>query len=67
VQPGARTADTYQWVLDCPQQGVRGEGKLRYTPRSIQADIRTTVVRDGQKMEFLSQVSGRLLGPCRTK
>jgi hypothetical protein len=67
MTPGARTPDSYQWALDCPEQGVRGEGKLRYTPRSIEAEIRTTVTKGAEKIELLSRVSGRLLGPCRTK
>ena len=67
VQPGARTADSYQWSLSCPDKGVSGDGKVRFTRRTIEAEIRTTVAMEDRKVEMLSRVSGRLLGPCKTK
>jgi hypothetical protein len=67
VKPGARTPDSYQWTLACPQQGVTGEGKVRFTPRAIDAEIRTTVMAEGKKVEMLSRVTGRLTGPCTAK
>jgi hypothetical protein len=68
ITPGPRTPDSFQWTIACPEQRMTGDGKLRYTPRSLEADINMVVEPEpGQKMSLKTVVSGRLLGPCQPK
>jgi hypothetical protein len=63
----ARTADSFKWAIACPAQGVTGTGSVRYTDKSMDSEIRMTVDMEGKKTEMFTKVSGRYLGPCKTK
>ena len=68
ITPGARTADSFEWAIACPEQRMTGTGKLRYSRSSMDADMRFVVEpQPGKKMDMQTKVSGRLLGPCPTK
>ena len=68
ITPGARTPDSFEWTIVCPDQRMSAKGKLRFTRRSMDADIRMVVEpQPGQKVDMQTKVSGRLLGPCPTK
>ena len=68
ITPGARTPNSFEWAIDCPEQRMSGTGKLRYSRTSIDADMRFTVEpQPGKKLDMQTQVSGRHLGPCPTK
>ena len=30
VTPGARSSDSYSWTVSCPEQGLTGDGKVRF-------------------------------------
>jgi hypothetical protein len=66
VKPGARTATTYNWTVQC-DQGMRGSGKARFAARTIESDIRMNVDFQGLKMDILTEMKGRRLGPCTAK
>lgn len=67
VTPGARSPESYSWTVSCPEQGLTGNGKLRFARGTVDGEVRMVMDMQGQKMEMLSQTSGRLLGPCKTK
>jgi hypothetical protein len=67
VTPGARTATSFNWAIACPAQGVTGTGTVRYTDKSMDAEIRMAVDMEGKKTDMISKVSGRYLGPCKAK
>lgn len=64
VTPGARTASTYAWTVQC-EQGMRGTGKASFAGATIEGDMRMNVDLQGMKMEFTAQTKGRRLGPCK--
>ena len=67
VTPVARTPESYSWTVSCPQQGMSGDGKLRFARGTVEGEVRMTVDMQGQKLEMFSRTSGRRLGPCATK
>ena len=67
ITPGAKAAGSYKWSISCPDQGVSGNGSVRYSSNQMEADIRMLVSMQGQKTEMNSRVSGRYLGPCPQK
>ena len=68
ITPGARTSDSFEWAIACPEQRMTGTGKLRYSRRAMDADLQIVVEpQPGQKMAMQTKVSGRLLGPCPAK
>jgi hypothetical protein len=67
VTPGTRSADAYSWTVSCPAQGISGEGRVRFSPGSIDGETRVTADVQGQKIEMASRTTGRLLGPCKAK
>ena len=67
VTPGARSPESYSWTVSCPEQGLTGNGKLRFARGTVDGEVRMVMDMQGQKMEMLSHTSGRLLGPCKTK
>jgi hypothetical protein len=67
VTPGARSADSFKWAIACPAQGVTGTGTVRYSANAMDSEIRMTVDAEGKKVEMLTKVAGRYLGPCKTK
>jgi hypothetical protein len=68
LKPGARAPDSFEWAISCPDQHMTGTGKLRYSRRSLDADLRMVVeTQPGQKIDMQTRVSGRLLGPCKAK
>jgi hypothetical protein len=67
VTPGARSADSYSWKVVCPEQGLSGDGTMRFGRGTVDGEVRMVLDMAGQKMEMLSRTSGRLLGPCKAK
>lgn len=67
VKPGAKTADSYQWEIACPAQGLTGSGTVRHTPTTMNAEMKMVMTMQGGKSEMNSKVSGRFLGPCKSK
>jgi len=67
VTPGARSTESYSWTVSCPDQGLNGEGKLKFGAATIESDVRMTMEMDGRKVEMTSHTAGRLLGPCKPK
>ena len=67
IKPGKRGPSTYEWGVTCPVQGLTGDGKLKYTRNTMDAEIKMRVDMQDTKMDMFSKVSGRWLGACKTK
>ena len=67
VKQGPRDAGGYKWQFSCPSQGVAGDGSVRYTANTMNADIRMMASKDGQKAELSTKIAARYLGPCQAK
>jgi len=66
VTPGAQSAGSFKWAIACPAQGVSGTGAVRYSAKTMDAEIRMTVDQQGKKADMLTKVTGRYLGPCKS-
>ena len=67
IKPGKRGPSTYEWGVTCPVQGLTGDGQLKYTRNTMEAEIKMRVDMQDTKMDMFSKVSGRWLGACKTK
>ena len=67
IKPGKRGTGAYEWGVTCPVQGLTGDGKLKYTRNTMEAEIKMRVDMQDTKMDMLSKVSGRWMGACKTK
>jgi hypothetical protein len=67
VKQVARATGSYEWQVSCPPQGLTGDGKLRYTRTTLNAEIRLKVEMDDKKVDTTSRISARRMGPCKTK
>ena len=67
VTPGVRTASSYTWTVSCPKQGMSGKGSARFSRGTVESDVQVTMEGQGQKMDMRTTMSGRHVGPCRTK
>ncbi|HEU0259069.1 MAG TPA: DUF3617 family protein [Burkholderiales bacterium] len=65
VTPGAKSADTYTWVMECAKPSMRGTGSARLSRASIEGETHMTGEVHGQKFELRTKVSGKRLGPCK--
>jgi Protein of unknown function (DUF3617) len=65
VTPGKKTADTYTWVMECPQAKMRGTGSARLSRASMEGETHMTGEVQGQKFELRTKVTGKRLGPCK--
>ena len=68
VKQVSRTAESYSWTVSCPKQGMRGAGKARFGPGTVESEMQMTLEgQGGEKMELHSVTKARHLGPCKTK
>ena len=65
VTPGAKSADTYTWVMECAKPSMRGTGSARMSRAAIEGETRMTGELHGQKFDLLTKVNGKRLGPCK--
>lgn len=65
LTPGAKTADTYTWSMECPKANMRGSGSARMSRVSMEGETHMTGEVQGQKFELRTKVTGRRLGPCK--
>jgi hypothetical protein len=64
VTPGAKTADTYTWTMECPKANMRGSGTARMSRGSMEGETQMSGEVQGQKFELRTKVTGKRLGPC---
>ena len=67
TKPGEKSGNTYTWSVACPKLGMTGTGRASFAGKTLQSEMRMTMVSDGKKMELHSVTKGRYLGPCQTK
>jgi hypothetical protein len=65
LTPGKKTADTYEWEMECPKAKMRGSGIARMSGRTMEGETNMTGEVQGQKFELKTKVTGRRLGPCK--
>ena len=65
VIPGAKSADTYTWTMECPKAKMRGTGSARVSRVSMEGETHMTGEVQGQKFELRTKVTGKRLGPCK--
>jgi hypothetical protein len=63
--PGARTANTYAWSLECPKSKLRGTGSARMGRSAMEGETVMFGEVQGQKFEVRTKVTGKRLGPCK--
>jgi hypothetical protein len=54
------SGNTVTWSMDCPQQKMKGDGKLTYTDDSYTGTMQMTI----GEQEMLTKYSGKFLGAC---
>jgi hypothetical protein len=65
LTPGAKTADTYTWSMECPKANMRGTGSARMSGATMEGETQMTGEVQGRKFELRTKVTGRRLGPCK--
>ena len=65
LTPVAKTADSYTWMMECPQAKMRGTGTARMSRSAMDGETNMTGEVQGQKFELKTRVTGRRLGPCK--
>ena len=65
ITPGAKTANTYSWQMECPAAKMRGNGTARMTASTMDGETVMNGEVQGQKFELRTKVSGKRVGPCK--
>jgi hypothetical protein len=65
ITPGAKTANTYSWQMECPAAKMRGTGTARMTASTMDGETVMNGEVQGQKFELRTKVTGKRLGPCK--
>lgn len=65
ITPGAKTANTYSWQMECPSAKMRGTGTARMTASTMDGETVMNGEVQGQKFELRTKVTGKRLGPCK--
>jgi hypothetical protein len=65
ITPGAKTANTYSWQMECPAAKMRGNGIARMTASTMDGETVMNGEVKGQKFELRTKVTGKRLGPCK--
>lgn len=67
MTPGARSAGSFAWTIECPKMGMKGAGKARFAATAVESEMEMSMESQGQKMEMRSSSKGRFVGPCPAK
>jgi hypothetical protein len=65
ITPGAKTANTYTWQMECPAAKMRGTGTARMTASTMDGETVMNGEVQGQKFELRTKVTGKRVGPCK--
>ncbi len=65
LTPGAKTANTYSWKMECPSAKMRGTGTARMTALTMDGETVMNGEVQGQKFELRTKVTGKRVGPCK--
>ena len=65
ITPGAKTANTDSWQMECPAAKMRGNGTARMTASTMDGETVMNGEVQGQKFELRTKVTGKRLGPCK--
>ena len=65
LTPGAKTANSYSWTMECPKANMRGTGTARMAGSTMEGETIMNGEVQGQKFELRTKVTGKRLGPCK--
>jgi hypothetical protein len=65
LTPGAKTANSYSWQMECPKTKLRGSGSARLAGSSMEGETVMNGEVQGRKFELRTKVTGKRLGPCK--
>lgn len=65
LTPGAKTANSYSWQMECPSAKMRGTGTARMTPSTMDGETLMNGEVQGQKFELRTKVTGKRVGLCK--
>ena len=66
LTPGAKTANTYSWKMECPSSKLVGTGTARMSSATMEGETIMNGEVKGQKFELRTKVIGKRLGPCKS-
>lgn len=66
LTPGAKTANTYSWKMECPSSKLVGTGTARMSSATMEGETIMNGEVKGQKFELRTKVTGKRLGPCKS-
>jgi hypothetical protein len=66
LTPGAKTATSYSWQLECPKANLRGTGSARLAGGTMEGETVMSGEVQGKKFEVRTKVTGKRLGPCKS-
>ena len=65
VTPGAKSANSYTWKMECPSANMRGTGVARLARTTMEGETQMAGEVQGRKFELHTKVSGKRIGPCK--
>ena len=66
LTPTSKTADTYNWDMECPKANMRGSGSARMRGATLEGESHMTGEAQGKKFDLRTKVTGRRIGPCKS-
>ena len=66
LTPGAKTANSYSWRVECPKTNLRGTGTARMAGATMEGETVMNGEVQGRKFELRTKVTGKRLGPCKS-
>lgn len=66
VTPGAKSANSYTWKMECPSGNMRGTGVARLTRTTMEGETQMSGEVQGKKFELRTKVTGKRIGPCKS-
>jgi hypothetical protein len=66
VTPGAKSANSYTWKMECPSANMRGTGVARLAGTTMEGETQMSGEVQGKKFDLRTKVTGRRVGPCKS-
>lgn len=66
VTPGAKSASSYTWKMECPSANMRGTGVARLAGTTMEGETQMSGEVQGKKFDLRTKVTGRRVGPCKS-
>ena len=66
VTPGAKSANSYTWKMECPSANMRGTGVARLTRTTMEGETQMSGEVQGKKFELRTEVTCKRIGTCKS-